>query len=389
MRYDVFLIFQAHMGSGGVAVTREEVYSGSIDYLQVLDADGNLDEGLEPDLSDDELLDLYYHMVLGREFDRKAISLQRRGELGTYTPLKGQEAAQAGSALPLEETDLFVPSYREHIVNMMRDVPLEKSFLQWGGDERGFHKSGKNAPESVPVASQLIHAAGFQYGEQLDENDTAAIAYCGDGSTSQGAFHSGLNWASALDLPVVFFVQNNSWAISTPWNEQSGSETVAQKSLAYGMDGIRVDGNDVLAVYAATEEALERAREEQKPALIEAVTYRREHHTTADDATRYRSEEELEEWRRKDPIQRFETYLEENGLIAERLMENGEFREDKENVPIYQEAKKAVETAVEDYTQMDDQAVADLFDHQFAGALPSDLEQQKLEMQERYGGEER
>lgn len=366
---------------------REEVFSGSVDHLQVLDKDGNVDEELEPDLDDDTLQEMYRLMVLGRRFDEKAVSLQRQGRIGTFPPLKGQEAAQAGSGLALEEDDWFVPSYREHIVNMARDTPLDKILLYWGGDERGSQKEGRNLPESVPVGSQLPHAAGIGMGTLMDDEAVAALTYCGDGATSEGAFHSGLNWAGTYELPVVFFVQNNQYAISVPREEQTGAETIAQKALGYGVDGIQVDGNDPLAVYKATTEALERAREEGRPTLIEAVTYRRENHTTADDASKYRDEEEVAYWRDRDPIERFETYLKGKGLLDERLMEDGEFREDKADVAIYQEVDDVIREAVEAYEEVEEQPIDDMFDYHFA-ELPPELERQRERAQERNRGED-
>lgn len=365
---------------------QEDVFTGTVQYVQVLDKDGNVDDELAPDLSDDELQELYYHMVLGRVFDKKAVSLQRQGRIGTYPPVEGQEAAQAGSGFAMREDDWFVPSYREHVVNMVRGVPIEKLFLHWGGDERGLQKDGRNLPESVPVASQVPHAAGVALGEQLDGTDSAVVTYCGDGGTSQGEFYSGMNWAGAFDLPVVCIVQNNGYAISMPREEQTGTETIAQKAFGTGAVGVQVDGNDVLAVYRETEKALERAREDGTPTLIEAVTYRRSMHTTADDPSVYRDEEEVVYWKERDPIQRFETYLEERGLIEEPLMENGEFRDDIDEHPIYVEAKQAVDDAVQAYEEIPEQDVADLFDHHFEH-LPPELERQKTHAQE-YRGEE-
>ncbi len=354
-------------------MVRENAFTGSVDYVQVLDRDGTVDPELELELSDDELQDMYYHMVLGRVFDEKAVSLQRQGRIGTYPPLKGQEAAQAGSGLAMDEDDWFVPSYREHIVNMTRDVPLENLLMYWAGDERGLNKDGRNLPESVPVASQMPHAAGIAMGEKMDNADTAAVAYCGDGGTSEGAFHSGLNWAGALDLPVVFFVQNNQYAISVPREEQTGADTIAQKALAYGMDGVQVDGNDVLGVYQVTEEALDRARTEQEPTLIEAVTYRRGNHTTADDASRYRDEDEVAYWEDRDPIDRFETYLVENDVVDEDWFDGQ-----------WDRAADEVDAAVDAYEDMGDIDVADLFDHHYAD-LPPELQRQKQDAQDKYG----
>lgn len=392
---------------------RDEVFNGSVDYIQILDKDGSVDPELEPDLSRETLQDIYYYMVLGRLFDRRAVKLQRRGELGTFPQLEGQEAAQTGSAFAMQDEDWMFPSYREHIVNAVRGEPLEKSLLYWGGDERGSIKGDRNWAETVPIGSQLPQAAGVARGIKTNEADAAVLAYCGDGATSEDDFHSAMTSIGAFSLPVVVLIQNNQYAISVPREEQTGAETLAQKAQGYGFDGIQVDGNDALGVYDVTREALETAREERRPMLVEAVTYRIGNHTTADDATRYRNEDEVAYWRERDPIRRFETYLLEtddrdHGWLEEQLAAAEQESDDVEvvdaatafldnDIDIYdlpellkdpvEQAQADVDAAIEAYRNTDPQDVADLFDYHFAGPLPPYLAAQQDAAVERHGGE--
>jgi len=283
---------------------------------RILDDDGHVVDGREPPaLSDEELLDIYRQMQLARLFDERAVSLQRQGRVGTYPPLSGQEGAQVGSAFALADRDWIVPSYREHGVAMARGFPLERILLYWMG-----HEVGNRIPEelnmlpiAVPIATQIPHATGAAWASKLRGNDEVFCCYFGDGATSEGDFHEGLNFAGVYDVPAVFFCSNNQWAISMPRERQTGSQTLAQKAVAYGFDGVQVDGMDPLAVYEVTRAAVEKARNprdgEHRPTLIEAVQYRFGAHTTADDPTAYRDDEEVERWKAKDPIPRLETFL--------------------------------------------------------------------------------
>ena len=345
---------------------KETRYSGEIEYLQVLDKDGNVDEELEPDLSDDELKDLYWNMVLARVFDEKAIKMQRRGNLGTYAPCRGQEAAQAGSAYAMDDTDWMFPAFRETASYFIRDFPPEKLFQFWKGDEHGSSIEGQdeNFMISVPVGSQIPHAVGAAWASKKNGDEIATLVYFGDGATSEGDFHEGLNFAGAFNIPTIFFCQNNQYAISLPRDEQSGSETLAQKALAYGIDGIQVDGNDVLAVWKATKEALEQARKENKPMMIEAVTYRLGDHTTSDDAEKYRDEDEVEKWKDRDPIDRLETYMLDNDVVDE-----GWFDEKRE------EAKEQVNEAEDKAEELVSPDIEDMFRYHFE-ETPSILEDQ-------------
>src|SRR5216117_21427 len=292
-----------------------------VEYLSILDSDGNLDAALEPRLSPAELKSLYRAMLLGRRFDERMVRLQRQGRIGTFAPIKGQEASQLGSVVTLRATDWMVPSFRETAAMIWRGWPIEKILLFFAGYVEG----GRSAPDqndlpiTIPVATQLPHAVGLAYAAQYRGDDAVVMAYCGDGATSEGDFHEALNFAGVWHVPIVFVVQNNQWAISVPLKKQTHSRTIAQKALAYGFPGLQVDGNDVLAVYAASREAVERARAGEGPTLIECVTYRLGVHTTADDPTKYRTAEEVAEWERKDPLTRFAAYLKKKRLLEDGL----------------------------------------------------------------------
>ncbi len=297
---------------------KNTIASFNIEYLQILDENGNCDETLAPKLSENEIKKMYEFMVLSRVFDEYALRLQREGRILTYASIKGQEASQTGSAMALNEKDWIFPAFRENGAYIVRGYPMEMLYQYWGGDERGM-----KVPENInmfmvaiPVASQIPHAVGFAWAAKLKGDDIAVIVYMGDGATSEGEFHEALNFAGVFKVPVVFICQNNQWAISVPRSRQSAAQTIAQKAIAYGFQGIQVDGNDVFAVYRATKDALERARKGE-PTLIECFTYRVSDHTTADDAKRYRSAEELAEWTKKDPIDRLKKYMTSKGMWNE------------------------------------------------------------------------
>src|SRR2546425_691421 len=257
-----------------------------VEYLSILDSDGNLDAALEPKLSPGELRSLHRAMVLARRFDERMVRLQRQGRIGTFAPIKGQEASQLGSVITLRATDWMVPSFRETAAMIWRGWPIEKILLFFAGYVEGGRPAPdqRDLPITIPVGTQLPHAVGLAYAAQYRGDDAVVMAYFGDGATSEGDFHEALNFAGVWHVPVVFVCQNNQWAISVPLKKQTHSKTIAQKALAYGLPGIQVDGNDVLAVYTAAREAVERARAGEGPTLIECVTYRLGVHTTAPDA---------------------------------------------------------------------------------------------------------
>ncbi len=345
----------------------------SVSYLQILDEHGNLDEELEPELSEEELLKAYKYMVLAREGDQRMLKLQRQGRMGTFAPSTGQEAAVCGPTLAMTKKDWFVCSFRELPGRLMRGETLLQAFLYYNGYEEGnlLHPEARTLPVSIPVGSQIPHAVGIAYAMKYrGERDSAVVVFFGDGATSQGDFHEGLNFASLWRVPVVFICQNNQWAISVPRSKQSHSKTLAQKAIAYDMPGIQVDGNDILAMYKATREAIDRGYAGDGPTLIEAVTYRLMMHTTADDPNKYRSEEEVQEWWRKDPIPRFRSYLERKGLWNDRLQ-----------AALEEEIRREVEAAVKEFEQKADFKPDAPFDHVF-GAHHKEIEEQRAEFLE-------
>jgi len=337
-----------------------------VEYLSVLDSDGNLDTALEPKLSENDLKALYRAMLLGRRLDERMVRLQRQGRVGTFAPIKGQEASQIGSAFTLRPSDWMVPSFRETAAMVWRGWPIDKLLHFFAGRLEG----GQPAPDqhdlpiTIPVATQLPHAVGLAYAVQYRGDDAVVMAYFGDGATSEGDFHEAMNFAGVWHVPVVFVCQNNQWAISVPLKKQTHSRTIAQKALAYGLPGLQVDGNDVLAVYAAAREAVDRARAGDGPTLIECATYRLGVHTTADDPTKYRAEEEVRMWEQKDPLTRFRIYLEKRDLLEAGL----EQRVDDE-----------IAQAVRRFEAAPPADPLTMFDHVYA-ELPPDLKAQRAEM---------
>lgn len=286
-----------------------------LDLRQVIDADGHVVGDL-PDLSEKELVDLYRLMVISRTYDRKAMGAQRQGRLGTYPMLEGQEAVQIGSAAAFEATDFIYPSYREHGVQLSRGMPLQVILQYWRGlpnTNWDVHKY-RTMITTVPIASQLPQAVGHAYASRLRGENLITGTYLGDGATSETDFHAGMNFAGVWKAPTVFICSNNGYAISVPVSKQTASETLAHKAVGYGIPGVRVDGMDVLAMYQVTAEAVDRARRGDGPTFIEAITYRYGAHATADDARLYRSTEEEEAWRSKDPMIRMRRFLESRDL---------------------------------------------------------------------------
>lgn len=285
--------------------------------LQVLDDDGEvIDPGLVPAIPGELLVEAYKLMLYVRTADLKAFSYQRQGRLSLYAPNLGQEAAAVGVGMTIRPEDWLVPAYRELGAWLQKGATLKDIFLYWMGVEEGCRYSGTPGimPISVPIASQIPHAVGIAFGLRYLKKDGIVFVFFGDGATSQGDFHEGMNFAGVWKAPVVFVCQNNQYAISLPRTEQTASASIARKAAAYGMAGVQVDGNDLLAVYGAAEAAAGHARSGMGPVLIEAVTYRRGAHTTSDDPYRYRTREEEEAWEQKDPIKRLRNYLARAGL---------------------------------------------------------------------------
>lgn len=359
---------------------------GYDEQIQILDPDGELVDGIDPpDLSDETLLEMYRYMKFGRRFDERAVNLQRQGRIGTYSPHAGQEAAQVGSAAALADTDWVFPYTRDRIATWMHGVNPSSNLLYRVGHPAG-HGTGDGVnvfPSVVPVGTHLLHATGWAWGAKLDgRDDIAAICYFGEGATSEGDFHEGMNFAGVFDVPAVFFCSNNQWAISVPFDRQTASDTVAQKANAYGFEGVRVDGMDPLAVYKVTEAALEKAKQptddEPKPTLIEADLYRFGAHTTADDDSVYRDPAEVEKWRQRDPITRFEAYLENTGRLT-----TGDITDIEEDIETW--LTDVVQTAENTAPPDPD----NIFENTYA-ELPDHLASQRQELQqlrEQYGDE--
>jgi len=352
---------------------RTKVYEAVTERLEILDTEGQVDAALMPELDPSRSRDLYRDMVLMRTFDTKALKLQRQGRMGTWPPIKGQEAIQAGVALAMGDNDWLIPAFREHGIMVLRGVPLHLVFAYWAGDERGssYPEEVRCFPVAVPVGSQWQHGTGVGLSLKLREEDAVAVTFGGDGSTSEGDFHEAVNCAGVFGTKTVFVIQNNQWAISVPLHRQTAAETLAQKAHAYGIPGIQVDGNDVFAVYVAATDAIERTRRGEGPSLIEAVTYRLGDHTTADDASRYRSEEELEEWEGRDPILRLRRYLVEQGL----------WDDDQETV-LLEEAASWVDGQVKALEEMEPQAPEDIFTSMYAALPPHVVEQMQSLLEE-------
>ena len=281
-------------------------------------ADGEVDG-----LDEAALLTLYRDLVLLRTYDERSVVYHRQGRIGTYAIFWGHEAMQAGSAFALADEDWIFPSYRESAIGLLRGMPPEIVLAWWRGHPAGWWdpREYRVASITVPIATHVPHAAGYAWGAKLKGESACAIAYFGDGATSEGAFHEGANFAAVMRAPVVLLCNNNQWAISTPLAAQTRAETLADKAVGYGMPGIRVDGGDVLAVYQATAEALERARAGEGPTFVEALTYRCAPHATADDPTAYWDSERVEEERRNECVGRYDRYLRRLGVLTDALAE--------------------------------------------------------------------
>ena len=335
--------------------------------LQILDPKGNIVKAnLEPKLDKETLLKMYKTMALGRVADIKALQYQRQGRMLTYPPNKGQEAAQVGAMAALEPQDWLSPAFRELNAMLYRGVNLEQIYLYWYGNEWGNHfdESIRVLPVNVIIGSQINHGAGLAYASKVLKKNEVTIATIGDGGTSHGEFYEGLNFASTYNAPLVVVIQNNQYAISTPRAKATKAETLAQKAVAFGIPGIQVDGNDVLAMYVATKEAVDYARAGNGPVLIEAVTYRLGAHTTSDDPTIYRKDEEVKEWEAKDPLIRFKKYLIDKGYWTEEEDQKLE----EENTAYVGETFKKVE-------QSGEEDLIDIFQYTYKEMTPQ-LEEQ-------------
>jgi len=289
--------------------------------------------------------------------DEWAVSLNRQGRMPTYPPNKGQEANSAGALLALRKDDWIVPTFRELAGLLIRGISLKQWYLYWYGNEWASHLPRDEfhlLPISVPVGSHLIHAVGLAWAERYRGSDRIALAFTGEGGTSEGDFHEACNLAGVWKAGVIIYVQNNYWSISVPWPRQTASPTAAEKGFAYGFPGIRVDGNDVFAVYAAVRMAADRARSGLGPTLIEGLTYRLGAHTTSDDPSRYRTEEEVKQWEPRDPLTRLERYL----VRARKLT-------DEEAAGLREQSLDCAKSAFEEAEQVPDPSMEDTFRYHF------------------------
>jgi len=347
-----------------------------IKYCQFLDAEGNLAATAPALASDgDELIKMYRFMTLARMFDAKAVNLQRTGKLGTYASCLGHEATHIGVAAAMQTDDVLAPVYREFGSQIWRGVKMSRILLYWGGDERGsdFNAARQDFPWCVPIASQILHGAGVAMAMKIRGEKRCSVTYIGDGGTSEGAFYEGINLAGARALPAVFVIVNNRWAISVPVADQTATQTLAQKAIAAGIPGIQVDGNDVIAVRHIVGEAAARARRGEGPTVVEALTYRLSDHTTADDASRYRDQNEVRDAWSKEPLSRLRTHL-----IKLRVWD--EAREET----LKAECAREIEAAIDEYVSSPKPSTDAMFDYLFARPPKALLEQRDIAR--RYAG---
>ena len=338
--------------------------------LQVIDNHGKvISKELMPKLSDDEMLKLYKDMLFVRTLDHMIVSYQRQGRVYTYPPNYGQEAIGVAAGAVLRHEDWLVPAFRELGAWLAKGATMKDVFMFNMGFEEGTKFAGANhmLPSSVPIASQLVHAAGIGYAIKYQKKDEVAMAFVGDGGTSEGDFHEALNFAGVWKVPVIFVVQNNQYAISVPVKMQTASVNIAIKSKAYGIKGIKVDGNDLFAMLAALRYAHEYARKESQAVLIEAVTYRKGAHTTSDDPTKYRTTDEEKEWDKKDPLRRMKLFLEKKKLWSDdqekKLVDEYEKEIDRQFIETEQTVQYPLEDAIK-YTYAE---------------MPQDLRDQQIE----------
>ena len=352
----------------------EQFDSRKGEMLSLLDESGTLRAAPEgyPLMSDEQALAAYRTMVLSRQADEWAVNLNRQGRMPTYVLNKGQEANSVGALMAVRRDDWFVPAFREFGGMLVRGVSVKQYYLYWYGNEWANHlpiDAFHMLPISVPVGSQVLHAVGLAWAEHYKSSDRIALTFMGEGASSEGDFHEACNLAGVWKAGVVFYAQNNHWSISLPWSKQSASRTLAEKAFAYGFEGVRVDGNDIFAVYAAVKMAAEHARAGRGPTLIEGLTYRLGAHTTSDDPTRYRTDEEVHQWEARDPIVRLERYLTHKGLLSEA-----------EVVQIQEQALASAHASFEEVEQAPDTSLEDTFAYLYSempDLLAAQLERRK------------
>lgn len=339
-----------------------------IPFYRYLSSQAALEQPAPSFVSDKAFLQRLYRMMwLTRAFDKKAVALQRTGQLGTYPPNMGQEAIGVGIGAAMQEKDIFCPYYREYGAMLWRGVKMEEILLYWGGDERGSHFKDcpRDFPICVPIASQTLHAAGAAFALKYREEKQVVVTAVGDGGTSRGDFYESMNVAGVWNLPLVFVINNNQWAISVPRSKQTKAQTLAQKAIAAGIEGLQVDGNDIIAVTDAVMRATQKAREGGGPTVIEALSYRMGDHTTADDASRYRPQEELTVNAALDPIVRLKAFM-----IAQQ------YWDETQEVALQAEIQAEVEAAVTRFLQLAPPSVESMFDYLYE-QLPEQYQAQR------------
>ncbi len=352
--------------------------------FRIINGEGKYDERVEPRLPDDELRRMYSTLVRVRMLDDRMLVLQRQGRVGFYVPSSGEEALQVGSAWVLEKEDWVFPAYREPGAALVRGISLKKVVAQVFGRAPDISK-GRQMPShfgdkdvnfvtpSSPVGTQIPLAVGAAMAMSLRKERNVTLVYFGDGATSSGDFHASMNFAGVFNAPCVFLCKNNQWAISLPFTRQTAAASIAMKAVAYGFEGVRVDGNDILGVYTVTKQAAEKARAGQGPTLIEAVTYRMGPHSSSDDPTRYRDAKEVEEWRKRDPIVRFRLYLQAKGLWDEKWEQE-----------IRKQIDEELNAAIKEQEEAPKPSIETLFTDVYA-EMPWNLKEQMEEMKARAG----
>lgn len=338
----------------------------TITFTQYLNVEGQPTQPLPAFADKDTLIHLYRTMVLLRAYDVKAVALQRTGKLGTYAQTLGQEAISVGLGYAMKKEDVLTPCYREYGAQIQRGVRFSEILLYWGGDERGSHfaQNAEDFPISVPIGTQVLHAAGAAYAFKYRKQPRVAVAVCGDGATSQGDFYEALNFAGVTNVPAVFLINNNQWAISVPRSKQTKCQTLAQKAIAAGIPGEQVDGNDIIAVVDVLKRALDNARTGKGPCVVEALTYRLSDHTTADDASRYRSKSDFDHALSEEPIKRLRLYLTDKfGWTAQ------------DEQQLMQTCATEVEKEVDAYLNIKPPLIEDMFKYQYAEMPPGLREQ--------------
>ncbi len=342
--------------------------SFNVDYYQYLQPNGEPVGELPPLADDTKILHaLYRNMLFTRLYDERAVNLQRTGQIGTFASSLGQEAIGAGVGHAMQPNDIIAPSFRESGALFFRGFRVRDLLLYWGGDERGMGnlEVGDDFPICVPISTHTTHAAGAAFAVKYRKEPRVVVCILGDGGTSKGDFYEAINLAGIWNLPLVFVINNNQWAISVPRTLQSKTETLAQKAIAAGIPGMQIDGNDPIAVRHHVAEAIASARSGGGPALIEAISYRLGHHTTADDATRYRSNEELEAQRKLDPVPRLKAFMKQRGIWS-----------DDQEEQLLAQCKDEIEKEVKLYLDSEPQAPESMFDSLYA-ELPGELTSQR------------